>query len=252
MERQLNPFVITKKTVYMQRISDAASRGSTKYISGTIPVEKAGFFAAKMNDRYELKLAAFEALRKRKLGYATAKLIFWHPEKGSKSLNWILLITNGKFKDDIAEKENWIDLTTKSGRIKVTNYVLFRNPSTNDSKPRWTWKYSRYSYDGIRNNIVCSIRDKNDKMLREIIYNLFRSPSFAGVREQVKEIVNLIKDEWKRTRGSDEKMPEIPKTLGYVRRLSDKGVRLTAIRDQLEKIEIFSLEKLGDMSEFYD
>ena len=47
-------------------------------------------------------------------------------------------------------------------------------------------------------------------------------------------------------------MPEIPKTLGYVRRLSDKGVRLTAIRDQLEKIEIFSLEKLGDMSEFYD
>ena len=252
MQRPSNPFVITKKTIYMQRISDAVSKGSVKYISGVIRVEKAGFFAAKMNERYKLDLTALEGNRKRKLGYATFKLIFWHPEKGSKSLNWILLITNGKFKDDIAEKENWIDLTTKSGRIKVTNYVLFRNPSTNDSKPRWTWKYSRYSYDGIRNNIVCSIRDKNDKMLREIIYNLFRSPSFAGVREQVKEIVNLIKDEWKRTRGSDEKMPEIPKTLGYVRRLSDKGVRLTAIRDQLEKIEIFSLEKLGDMSEFYD
>ena len=72
------------------------------------------------------------------------------------------------------------------------------------------------------------------------------------MREQVKSLVSLIKEEWKRTRGSKEGMPEIPKVLGYVRRLEDKGVRLIAIKIQLEKIEIFSKEHLDDMSEFYD
>ena len=47
-------------------------------------------------------------------------------------------------------------------------------------------------------------------------------------------------------------MPELPKKLGYVRRLEDKGVRLHAIRVQLEKIEIFSQDHLEDMQRYYD
>ena len=67
-----------------------------------------------------------------------------------------------------------------------------------------------------------AIRTKNDEQLRQVIYNLYRSPSFGGVREQVKSAASLIKEEWKRTRGTKEGMPEIPKALGYVRRLADK------------------------------
>ena len=101
--------------------------------------------------------------------------------------------------------------------------------------------------------MVCTIfRTKDDEKLRQTIYTLFRSPSFSGVREQVKSIVQLITDEWKRTRNPKESMPQIPKTLGYVRRLEDKGVKLHSIKVQLEKIEIFSKDHLEDMEGFYD
>ena len=252
MQRPSNPFVFTKKTVFMQRISDAVVNGAVRYIQGTIPVSKAGFFASKMKERYEYDLSYKEASRKRKLGYATAKLLFWHPEKGCETLNWILLVTNGKFKDGVGLDEDWLDPKYKGGRISVTNYRLTRIPSTFDTKPRWSWRYTRASYDGLRNDIVNAIRTKNDERLRQLIYSIYKSPSFGGVREQVKSLVSLIKEEWKRTRGSKEGMPEIPKVLGYVRRLEDKGVRLVAIKIQLEKIEIFSKEHLDDMAEFYD
>ena len=163
-----------------------------------------------------------------------------------------MLATKGKFKDGVGLDENWLDPTYKNGRISVTNYRLVRIPSEFDTKPRWSWRYTRASYDGLRNNIVNAIRTKNDERLRQIIYNMYRSPCFGGVREQIKSAVSLIKDEWKRTRGSKEGMPEMPKLIGYVRRLEDKGVMLNSIKIQLEKIEIFSQEHLDDMSSFYD
>ena len=252
MERPSNPFVFTKKTVFMQRISDAVSKGSIRYIQGTIPVAKAGFFASKMRQRYECDLNALQGIRKRKDGFATAKLYFWHPNKGSLDLHWILLLTNGKLKEGVGLDEKWRDPKNEKERIKITNYVLLRIPSTFDTKPRWSWRYTRVSYDALRHNIVNAIRTKNDEQLRQVIYNLYRSPSFGGVREQVKSAASLIKEEWKRTRGTKEGMPEIPKALGYVRRLADKGVMLAAIKVQLEKIEIFSKEHLDEMSEFYD
>ena len=146
MQRPSNPFVFTKKTVFMQRISDAVVNGAARYIQGTIPVSKAGFFASKMKERYEYDLSYKEASRKRKLGYATAKLLFWHPEKGCETLNWILLVTNGKFKDGVGLDEDWLDPKYKGGRISVTNYRLTRIPSTFDTKPRWSWRYTRASY----------------------------------------------------------------------------------------------------------
>ncbi len=252
MQRPSNPFVFTKKTVFMQRISDAVVNGSVRYIQGTIPVSKAGFFAAKMKDRYDYDLSYKQASRMRKLGYATSRLHFWHPKKGCLELHWILLATKGKFKDGVGLDENWLDPTYKNGRISVTNYRLVRIPSEFDTKPRWSWRYTRASYDGLRNNIVNAIRTKNDERLRQIIYNMYRSPCFGGGREQIKSAVSLIKDEWKRTRGSKEGMPEMPKLIGYVRRLEDKGVMLNSIKIQLEKIEIFSQEHLDDMSSFYD
>lgn len=252
MDRPSNPFVITKKTVFMQRISDATSKGAVRYIQGTVPVLKAGFFAAKMKERYEYDLSYQQASRQRKLGYATVKLYFWHSARGNKDLHWILLATNGKFKNDVGQDEKWRDPTHKQERIAVTNYVLVRNPTTFDSKPRWTWKYSRASYDAFRHNIVDSIRSKDDEKLKQTVHTLFRSPSFSGVRDQVKRVVQLITDEWKRTRSPTEMSPEIPKTLGYVRRLEDKGVRLHAIKVQLEKIQIFSKDHLEDMEGFYD
>jgi hypothetical protein len=84
MDRPSNPFVFTKKTVFMQRLSDAMVHGAVRYIQGTVPVLKAGAFASKMTQRYDCDLTPAQASRKRKAGYATAKLYFWYPQKGER------------------------------------------------------------------------------------------------------------------------------------------------------------------------
>ncbi|HQV21882.1 MAG TPA: hypothetical protein PLJ88_02185 [Agitococcus sp.] len=246
MDKPSNPFVFTKKTIFMQRISDAVASGSTRYIQGVIPVEKAGFFASKIYSRYDCQTSGVQALRKRKAGFATAKLYFWHPKRGDLNLHWILLVSDGKFAEGVGGDEKWRDPKVDKQRIAVTNYQLVRVVTEYDTKPRWTWRYTRASYDGFRLAIVNSIRVKNDEQLRQLIHSLWRSAGFAGVREQVKKIGELIREEWKRSRGSKEGMPELPKAHGYVRRLKDKGVTLRAIKIQLEKMAVFTLVADGD------
>ncbi len=250
MQRPSNPFVFTKKTVFMQRISDAVSKDSVRYLQGTVAVSKAGAFASKMTQRYDCDLTPVQAFRKRKAGYATAKLYFWYPHKGSLDLHWILFMTEGELEDADASDEQWRDPTRKKERVTITNYVLVRILTTFDIKPRWSWRYTKASFDDLCDDIVNAIRGKHDEQLKQLIYNAYRSPSFSGIREQVKEAVKLIEAEWQRTRRSKETMPAIPKFKGYIRRLPDKGVRLAAIKAQLAKLES---ESAGDdMSRFYD
>ena len=234
----------------MQRISDAVSKGSVRYLQGTIAVVKAGAFASKMTQRFACDLTPVQASRKRKAGYATAKLYFWYPHKGSLDLHWILFITEGELEDTGGSDEQWRDPTKKKERVTITNYVLVRILTTFDIKPRCSWRYTKASFDDLCDDIVNAIRSKHDEQLKQLIYNLYRSPSFSGIREQVKKAVKLIEAEWQRTRGSKENMPAIPKFKGYVRRLPDKGVRLASIKVQLAKIE--TLAKDEDMSRLYD
>ena len=165
-------------------------------------------------------------------------------------LHWILFITEGELEDTGGSDEQWRDPTKKKERVTITNYVLVRILTTFDIKPRCSWRYTKASFDDLCDDIVNAIRSKHDEQLKQLIYNLYRSPSFSGIREQVKKAVKLIEAEWQRTRGSKENMPAIPKFKGYVRRLPDKGVRLASIKVQLAKIE--TLAKDEDMSRFYD
>jgi hypothetical protein len=75
----------------------------------------------------------------------------------------------------------------------------------------------------MHDEIVRVIRSRHDSRLEQIIYSLHRSPGFAGIRTQVKKLWDIIRAEWKRTRSKAEVMPEIPKNIGYVRRLPDVG-----------------------------
>ena len=49
-------------------------------------------------------------------------------------------------------------------------------------------------------------------------------PGFSGVRVQVKKLWDIVRAEWKRTRPRTEAVPEIPKNIGYVRRLPNVGM----------------------------
>lgn len=249
MKNQIkNPFIFTKKICYMQRIADLVRSGHTRYITGEISIEKAGFFAAKMDFHYACLQNNMKQFRSREAGFCSSRLLFLHIEN-SPTLLWILLVTSGNWLTPESGHQRWLDV--KDDRIIVTNYQLVRlakkkkidKPTTDllqeipevkrvyaqrfRSEFTWTWTYTREQQDKLRDQIVLSIRRHRTEELRQLINSIYRSPAFSGVREQVKKFAKLIKAEWTRT-GSGN-MPELPKGLGYVRRLPDKGKLLTEL-----------------------
>lgn len=80
----------------------------------------------------------------------------------------------------------------------------------------------------LRHAIVRAVRARRDDELRQLVNSIWRTPGFSAARAQVKKMGRLIEGEWKRSRGTDP-MPVLPTRIGYVRRLSDIGVKLSSI-----------------------
>lgn len=219
-----NPFVFTYKTPFMQRIADVVRSGHVQYALGTIPLEKAGFLAHKFETQFKTHLSKVESCRARKRGEASARLLFLH-QANSDHLTWMLLFQPGSAPDRSGQK--WRDALTE--KIIITGYELVRHTRPGLKKPAWTWRYTLKQYDLLRDSIISAIRNKQDERLRQLIHSISRSPGFAGVREQVKKLNDLIKAEWKRRRAKSESMPTTPHH-GYARRLPDRGCRLSELR----------------------
>ncbi len=224
-----DPFVFTKKTVLMQRLADLVRSGHYHYVTGSIPVEKAAALAVKLNMFFDVDQGKLLASRQRKKGAASFRLLMFLAD-GETSVLWFLLRTDGEIPEP-ATREKWRDAL--SDRIKLTGYELVRLPRPGSKLPAYTWRYETARHDDLRNALLQAIRTKRDDELRQLIHTLWRTPGFAGARTQVKKFADLIKSEWKRSRGSDEK-PEIPTRLGYVRRLADKGAKLSELKLKTE------------------
>ena len=218
-------FVFSKKTAFMQRAADLVRSGHTAYVQGQIGIDKAAFLVQKFETRYSISMTKLQASRARQAGNASTRLLFLAQESCEDQLHWLLLHYPG----DVADiTERWRDAI--SDRITITGYELVRLTKPNESNPVWTWRYSRTRHDELRSQFIACIRQKRDRDLSQLILTIWRTPGFHGAREQVKKFSDLIKAEWKRSRGAEEAIPEIPSRIGYVRRLPDVGMRLEALR----------------------
>jgi hypothetical protein len=227
----VDPFVMTKKAVYMQRIADLARLNHTRYIQGQIAPDKAGYFAAKMDLNYHCFADKVTAFRARKVGFCSSRLLFFHT-KSQTNLSWILMVTEGEWPTPHRGNEKWQDPTLPAGRLAFSGYELVRHIRSGNASPSWTWRYTSRQYDTLRDQIVLSIRRHNNSELEKLIDTIWRSPGFAGVRDQVKKFAELIKGEWTRTGAGD--MPKLPKGMGFVRRLPDKGKVLSKLLKDIQ------------------
>jgi hypothetical protein len=221
-------FVFTKKTVYMQRIGDFVRSGHSSYVQGRISIEKAGFLVAKFEERFSISSTKLEASRSRRAGLSSTRLLLLRQDEQGE-LDWVLLHFQGSIVD-VSEK--WRDAL--SDRVNVTGYELVRLTKPEEPHPVWTWRYTKHRYDDLRNEIIDCIRRRDDRNLEQLIATTWRSPGFYGIRGQVKKFKELIQAEWKRTRGSKDGMPDIPDRIGYLRRLSDVGLMLSALRRKIQ------------------
>jgi hypothetical protein len=214
-------FVFAKKTVFMQRIADLVRTDHVNYVAGEIPLQKLDALYKKFAKFYNCHLNKLEASRYRKKGYSSARFLAYLPENADKA-HWVLLVSHGAFEfAELGKLEKWRDAL--KDRIEVTGYELVRLTKETEPKPVWTWRYTKTREAEIRDAIVSDIRHRQDIALSQLINTVWRSPGFAGVRDQVKKMGNLIREEWKRSRSKTEPLPEIPQRIGYVQRLPDKG-----------------------------
>jgi len=213
-----NPFIFTSKTAYMQRIGDAVRAGALHYINGTIKLNKAPFLVQKFAARYLVNAPRMQDMRARKAGEDTARWLAWMNEN-SGLVEWFLFYAPGK---TICREERWKQ--PWEDRIHLTGYELVRLTKPGAKAPVITWRYTRDRYRELHDQIVFAIRGRQDVVLEQLNFSLSKSPGFAGVRDQVKGLWKITKNEWKRRRAKEEVMPPIPQNIGYVRRLPDVGL----------------------------
>ncbi len=214
-----NPYIYTKKTVWMQRISDAVRAGSSLYIQGSTKLGKVAFRTQNFDERFGINRTKKDDYLWRKSGKKIVKWIGYFD--GKEHVHWVLLLAPGKENDESLATERWRSVADE--RIRHAGYELMRVTKPGTQRPAWTWRYTREQYQNLRDEMISLIRLRHDKLLEQWIFSTARSPGFSGVREQVKRLWKLLRAEWKRARSKTEKMPAIPANIGYVRRLPDVG-----------------------------
>ena len=238
------PFVFTKKTVFMQRTSDLARAGYTHHVGGVTTLDKLQGMADKFVERYRIDRDKSNAYKATQRGEAVARLLSWCDEKSPDRVHWVLMLKPEKVtaKDGtithrgggvvLDQSEKWRDLTTASGRLTLTGYELVRETKEGKATPAWTWRYSKTRLEDLRSRIIGAIRNKADAELAILIRDIWATPGFSGARKQVKDIEFLIKAEWKRASRSADTL-KLPEHLGFLRRLSDVGCKLSTLKRRI-------------------
>lgn len=230
-KKKIDPDVFVSRPAFMQRVADLVRTGHDSYISGVAKLVKIPELFDKFDRQYDVSLDKLQAHRRRADGFASARLLFlnrMHSEKNKEhEIFWILLKTAGQVSPAADPKEKWRN--AKEERIELDGMELIRLSKQGRANPVYTWRLKRDRIEFFRNIIVSAIRIKRDDTLSQVILYLYSLPGFSGNREQIKKFSDLIRNEWKRTRKTGEKMPEIPKHLGYIRRIKDKTSRVSEL-----------------------
>jgi hypothetical protein len=212
-----NPWLFTKKTVWMQRCIDAIKAGAKWYVQGSTRLEKVPHLVQKFSARHATNLTSRADLAARKHGQTAQRWLGYLDDSGV--VHWALFVWPSY--DFNPKSDAWRDPV--KDRFRHSGYEIVRITKPGAKAPVLTWRYQKDQFERLHDEIVQIIRLRQDARLEQMIYTLHRSPGFSGVRAQVKKLWDIIRAEWKRTRAKAEVMPEIPKSIGYVRRLPDLG-----------------------------
>jgi hypothetical protein len=211
-----NPYIFTKKTVWMQRVARTVSDGATLYIQGSTRLENAAFKSVEFHKRFRINEAKHRAIQARKNGEPVHRWFAWTDYYGW--VHWVLLREPGKQLEITEKWRNVVD-----DRIKSTGYELIRRTREGSQNPAWTWRYTREQEHALRDAVVTAIRRRHDAVVVQLIRTMRSTPGFAGAREQAKKWFALVRSEWTRSRSKSEAMPPIPSHIGYVRALKEVG-----------------------------
>ncbi len=239
--KKTDPYVHIKRAVWMQRVVDLVRTGHHWYIDGVCPLERLPELHDKLDRIYDHSMTRMQASRHRKTGASTARFLSVI-RPGGKEVDWILLRTNGNLPplaQDI--RERWKD--PRKDRISYGDYEIFQMTKVGAKKPVWTWKFQRNFVMAAREFLIYTIKTNNIHAIDIFLRPILRAPGFAGIRQDVKKIRELVVSEWRKTGKSKDQMPEMPPIVGYIRKLADKTEKASVLLKKMRANEAQSNSK---------
>ena len=219
-----NPLVLQGKQVLMQRIADYVRSGHVHWTCGEVPGNRAQAMARKFAHLYAVDLDRNRRLRAKSRGHGTAVLLLTQPGASDAPLIWYLLVTPGEHPAHHLERLR--DASIREGRVRFADYELVHVTKPNVAHPVLTWKLLREAEELWRERALAEARSGNEFRVQQFLHALRQTPGFYGIRKQVGKVMGLFRREWRRRRATSA--PTLQR-LGYVSRLSNRGVRLHAL-----------------------
>ncbi|TVO73027.1 hypothetical protein [Sedimenticola selenatireducens] len=223
-----DPPVHTHKTVVMQRILDAASRGYCYHTSGTLPLHKAGNLAGKFAEHYQVHHNANQRAYAKRLGRASTRLFLY--QRSNQDLMWWLLATHGS--GQVHQLEHLDHLLDQRRRLRLEDdYEVVRVTRRREhgGGTVWTWRMTHICYAQWQERVNQVCRGNDALKATQMLGSLYRTPGFSGVRRQVGKLTALARRKWRRYHG-DLSQFQLPPKLPYLERLPDTTVALSVLQ----------------------
>ena len=216
------PIIFIKKTVVLQALQDAVSRGYTHYLSGSTPIEKIEKTIAVFDFEHHAFADKNERAQFKRKNFGQVKAVLWHPKDSDRVFWWLLTTSLDKGKNHIHASENLSDALHPEQRLSVEDFELVRQPKKGTSTSKFTWRLTDEAYAAMQNSISDAVRSGSFHKMHMILRALWSLPGFAGIRVQIGNLVTRYKHEAKRAglKGA----PTPPKKLYYLRRIRHDGV----------------------------
>lgn len=200
----------------MQAIADAV-RHHRWFVQGEpLDPETVDRVAEKMTKRYpDLLISKDAAYRRRLDGKPVYYMVILRPSKRTSSGGFWLFTS---LPEDPSEK--WQKVTDRHNRPRIYWWELVRHPRAGKASPAWTWRMQPDVKERLEQQITEAVAKHWDEWLGRFVAQSRHWPGFAGVRQDHRELMLLIKRRWQRVRSGLLPWP-LPKLL-YVRRISHK------------------------------
>ena len=223
-----SPLIFTSRPLLMQRLCDAVIQGYTHWVAGSVDIGRCQKLVKKFDITYQILADRNLRANRTRAELGNARLFLWYTNG---TIRWWLMVTAPK-KDGHATHaahsiEKLHSAMTRNKRLEVDGYELVQIPKKETADTKWTWRMTENKYQNWRYSIIDTVRKGSSNNMHQMLYQLWSSPGFAGIRSQVGKLAALYRAEVQRSSRKDAPMP--PKHLPYVRRLRDGGVSVAQL-----------------------
>jgi hypothetical protein len=192
---KFDPTVLTRKTVFLQRLQEAVGDGYRYYCAGTISVRKSPGLMRKFKEMYFVHLDKNARYRRKSAGMGNARVILRFTEE--QQVDFFLLVSPGFHPAHQLEKLH------DAGERKLAYQEFELVPLTlkGRSKPSLTWRLDAETMQSWRQRLHLYTAHYNRLELFRAWFSLYRTPGFGGIRQQVGQLVGYWRSEWRQHRG---------------------------------------------------